>query len=67
MAQLSLGDAAPAFSLPGVDGVEHSPADYEGVPVAVVFSCCHCPYVIAWDGRLNAIAREYQGRAGSSP
>ncbi len=64
MAQLSIGDAAPEFTLPGVDGMEHSLADYEGTPVAVVFSCCHCPYVIAWDDRLNAIARDYKGRAG---
>jgi peroxiredoxin len=64
MARLATGDAAPPFSLPGVDGIEHGLADYEGVPVAVVFSCCHCPYVIAWDGRLNAIAQAYKGRAG---
>jgi disulfide oxidoreductase YuzD len=32
--------------------------------VAVVFSCVHCPYVIAWEDRLNAIARDYDGRAG---
>ena len=64
MAALALGDAAPAFRLPGVDGAEHGPDDYEGVPVAVVFSCCHCPYVVAWDGRLNAIAQDFKGRAG---
>ena len=64
MAALALGDAAPAFRLRGVDGAEHGLDDYEGVPVAVVFSCCHCPYVVAWDGRLNAIAKDYQGRAG---
>jgi peroxiredoxin len=64
MAALALGDAAPAFRLRGVDGDEHGLDDYEGVPVAVVFSCCHCPYVVAWDGRLNAIAKDYQGRAG---
>jgi peroxiredoxin len=64
MARLSLGDAAPPFELPGVDGGTHSPAEYAGRPVAVVFSCCHCPYVIAWEDRLNAIARDYDGRAG---
>lgn len=64
MARLALGDAAPPFSLPGTDGAEHSLDDYDGQPVAVVFSCCHCPYVVAWDERLNAIARDYAGRAG---
>ncbi len=63
MARLALGDPAPPFELPGVDGETHSLADYEGEPVAVVFSCCHCPYVVAWEDRLNAIARDYAGRA----
>jgi peroxiredoxin len=61
---LALGDSAPAFDLPGVDGQRHSLGDYEGMPVAVVFSCCHCPYVVAWEERLNDVARDYAGRAG---
>ena len=48
MAALKLGDPAPGFSLLGTDGGTYSLADYKGQPVAVVFSCCHCPYVIAW-------------------
>ena len=64
MATLRLGDQAPGFSLPGVDGATHSLSEYEGRPVAVVFSCCHCPYVVAWEDRLNAIARDFDGRAG---
>ena len=64
MPRLAPGDPAPAFELPGIDGETHSLADHVGLPVAVVFSCCHCPYVIAWEDRLNALAREYDGRAG---
>jgi peroxiredoxin len=64
VARLSLGDPAPSFTLPGVDGREHGLDDYEGMPVVVVFSCCHCPYVHAWEDRLNDISREYEGRAG---
>jgi peroxiredoxin len=64
MASLRLGDPAPAFDLPGVDGGSHSLSDYEGRPVAVVFSCCHCPYVVAWEDRLDAAARDYEARAG---
>jgi peroxiredoxin len=62
--RLKLGDPAPPFTLPGVDGSEHSLDDFDDMPVAVVFSCVHCPYVIAWEDRLDAIAREYEGRAG---
>ena len=64
MAALRLGDQAPSFSLPGVDGATHSLSDYEGKPVAVVFSCCHCPYVVAWEDRLNETARDFDGSAG---
>ena len=64
MAALRLGDRAPGFSLPGVDGREHSLSEYEGKPVTVVFSCCHCPYVVAWEDLLNAAAREVDGQAG---
>ena len=34
------------------------------MPLTVVFSCCHCPYVVAWEERINDIARDYEGRAG---
>jgi AhpC/TSA family len=64
MARLALGDPAPAFDLPGIDGKNHALADYREQPVAVVFSCCHCPYVVAWEDRLNAVAHDYAGRAG---
>lgn len=64
MARLKLGETAPAFELPGVDGSTHSLEEFAGMPVAVVFSCVHCPYVVAWENRLNDIARDYSGRAG---
>lgn len=63
MARLKLGAAAPAFDLPGVDGRRHALGDSPDVPVAVVFSCVHCPYAVAWEDRLNDVAREYAGRA----
>jgi len=64
MVALRLGDRAPAFALPGTDGETCGLSDLEGKPVAVVFSCCHCPYVVAWEDRLNEVAREFDGRAG---
>jgi peroxiredoxin len=64
MARLALGDTAPPFELPAVDGDTHSLEDYSGRPVAVVFSCVHCPYVVAWEDRLNDVARDYADRAG---
>jgi peroxiredoxin len=64
MARLSLGDPAPGFSLSGLDGATHSTEDYVGKPLAVIFSCVHCPYVVAWEDRINDVARDYEGRAG---
>ena len=54
------GDLAPAFELPATDGSTHSPA---GSTTAVVFTCNHCPYALAWHERLLAVARDYEGRA----
>jgi peroxiredoxin len=64
MARLALGDPAPAFALQDIDGESHSDEDYAGRPLAVIFSCVHCPYVVAWEDRINDVARQYEGRAG---
>jgi peroxiredoxin len=64
MAALRLGDHAPDFSLPALDGAVHGPSDHKGRPLVVVFSCCHCPYVIAWEDRLNEAAHGLDGRGG---
>jgi peroxiredoxin len=64
MARLAHGDPAPSFELPGVDGRSHSSDDYSGKPLTVVFSCCHCPYVVAWEDRINDVARDFEGQAG---
>jgi peroxiredoxin len=64
MAALKLGDPAPDFDMRGIDGRRVALSDYEGKPVAVVFSCCHCPYVVAWEDRLNEAARDYGDQVG---
>jgi peroxiredoxin len=60
---LSLAQPAPSFVLPGVDGREHSLDDYADSELLVlVQSCNHCPYVLAWEGRMIAIQRDYADR-----
>ena len=60
---LALGSPAPDFTLPSVDGSTRSLADYADAPLlAVVQSCNHCPYVQAWEGRMNGLQREYADR-----
>ena len=46
--RLPIGEKAPDFSLPGVDGKTHSLRNFPDKPVLVVmFTCNHCPYVQA--------------------
>ncbi len=61
---LELGQKAPDFSLPGVDGSTVSLADlfHDHRAVVVIFSCNHCPYVRAWEDRMVAIQRDYTGQ-----
>jgi len=57
---LPLGEKAPDFSLPGVDGDTYTLASFKDKPVLVVaFWCNHCPYVQAWEDRTIATQRDY--------
>lgn len=62
-----LGQPAPEFSLPGVDGKTYSLAGIlrdapEARALVVIFMCNHCPYVIAVQERINELARRYGPR-----
>ena len=57
---MKLGEPAPRFELPATDGDTYSLRD---VPTAVVFTCNHCPYALAWHERLLAVARDYADSA----
>ena len=56
---VALGEPAPAFTLPATDGTRHG-TDGDSV-IAVVFTCNHCPYALAWHDRIAAVARDYAG------
>ena len=60
---IALGTETPSFELPGVDGADHSLDDYRDAKLlALVQYCNHCPYVLAWEGRLMALAGDYADR-----
>jgi peroxiredoxin len=60
---MSVIETAPAFDLPGVDGRNHSLDEYADAPVLVLVQLCnHCPYVLAWEGRINGLQREFADR-----
>lgn len=59
-AKLKIGDRAPDFSLPCVDGKSYSLGSFKGKrTLVVVFMCNHCPYVQAYIGRIKAIQGDF--------
>jgi peroxiredoxin len=60
---LALGSSAPDFSLPGVDGKNHSLADYARSPILVVaFTCNHCPIAQMYEQRIQQLETDYRDR-----
>ncbi|MEW5701509.1 MAG: thioredoxin family protein [Candidatus Zixiibacteriota bacterium] len=59
--ELAIGKAAPDFSLPATDGKTYSLADVVGPKgTLVIFTCNHCPYAIAYQDRIIALAGHYR-------
>lgn len=60
---LQIGEKAPNFSLPAIDGRTYSLESFQDSPILViVFSCNHCPYVVGSEDRMIAFANDYQSR-----
>ena len=62
---LSIGDKAPStdVKMKNVDGREVSVADVTGKEgTLVIFSCNHCPFVKAWQGRIASIGNAAKGK-----
>lgn len=57
---LEIGAAAPNFDLPGVDGKQHTLAEYaEADILAILFTCNHCPSAQGAESRIKAIVDDY--------
>lgn len=66
ISKLAIGDQAPPFNLPDVDGKFHSLEDYENSEVLVVnFTCNHCPTAQAYEDRYIDLVKEYEGKSVS--
>jgi hypothetical protein len=60
---LEIGAVAPSFDLPGVDGKNHSLADFQDAKaLLVIFTCNHCPTAQAYEDRIKALYAEYLPR-----
>lgn len=55
-----IGDVATDFRLLNVDGNYVSMSDYEDAKgVVLIFSCNHCPYVVAYEDRMIELHNTY--------
>ena len=60
---LKIGSPAPDFNLHGIDGKNYSLNSFKDKKaVIIIFSCNHCPYVQAYEGRIKQIKAEYEDR-----
>jgi peroxiredoxin len=61
---LPIGEAAPDFSLPGIDGQTHTLAEYRGPKVLMVaFISNHCPDSHAAEGRIKQLVADMKGKS----
>ncbi len=56
---LKIGDTMPHFKLPATDGLTVDSSIIRDPIVVVVFTCNHCPYAQAVEGRLIELARHF--------
>jgi peroxiredoxin len=55
-----VGDKAADFKLRNVDGKYYSMADFPDTKgFVVIFSCNHCPYVVAYEDRMIELHKEF--------
>jgi peroxiredoxin len=58
-----IGDPVPSFMLTDTEGERHQvPAEQAPPATVLIQSCNHCPYVVAWNPRLRAVAEDYAPR-----
>ena len=63
---LEIGEKAPDFRLPAVDGKLYRLADFAGADVLViVFTCNHCPTAQAYEDRIKRIAADYRDKGAA--
>ncbi|MHC4628380.1 MAG: redoxin domain-containing protein [Planctomycetota bacterium] len=61
--RLEIGDKAPDFRLPGVDGRMYRLRDFAAADIlVVVFTCNHCPTAQAYEERIKKIAADYKNK-----
>ncbi len=63
---LKIGSPAPDFKMEAVDGKKYSLSSFDdNKALIIIFSCNHCPYVQAYEGRMKQIQEDYRGKGVS--
>ena len=58
-----MGESAPGFELPGIDGRTYRLSDFAASPVLmVIFTCNHCPTAQAYEPRIVQLHADYKDR-----
>lgn len=61
---LQIGDPAPEFSLPGIDGKTHTLAEYKGADLLMIaFLSNHCPDSHAAEIRIKQLLQDMKGKS----
>jgi thiol-disulfide isomerase/thioredoxin len=61
---LAIGEPAPDFCLPGIDGKTHCLKDYAAAKVLVIiFTCNHCPTAQLYETRIKQLVSDYEGKS----
>lgn len=61
--KLSIGSKVPEFNLIATDGKSYSLDSFKNsTGLLIIFSCNHCPYVQAYEGRIKSIQDDYKGK-----
>jgi peroxiredoxin len=60
---LPIGASAPDFTLPGIDGRNHSLQDYAAARILVIiFTANHCKTAQAYEGRIIQLVNDYKDK-----
>jgi thiol-disulfide isomerase/thioredoxin len=60
---LDIGDKAPDFNLPGIDGRRYTLSNFDKADILViVFTCNHCPTAQAYENRIKKLAADYRNK-----
>jgi peroxiredoxin len=59
---LEIGQPAPDFSLPGIDGKTYTLGDFKSDILVIIFTCNHCPTAQTYEDRIIKIVDQYRKR-----